>query len=790
MNQIPSLKTQQMQIGGMDCASCAVKIEIALERLAGVVEVSVSAATERLTVSYNPQKVTEADIRNRVVRLGYTVAVEQPALSRTMDIIVGGMDCPSCVDKISTSLEKLSGVTKASVNFVTGKLRVSYNPQQVNETTLRDRITALGYTVITPTSKPHSETHDHEHNREHSHGTGEFNLKAEIVPVLLVVALLAGGVIFEESLHNTPYSLGEYAVFIPAYLVSGWTVLKAAGRNILRGQVFDENFLMTIATLGAIAIHQLPEAVAVMLFFRVGELFQEYSVGRSRRSIKSLLEVRPDTANLKANGTVKVVSPETVRVGDIILVKPGEKIPLDGEVLEGNSQLDTSALTGEAVPRTVKTGETVLAGMINRTGLLTVRVTKLFGDSSIAKILDLVENATSKKAATEKFITRFARYYTPIVVVLSLAVALLPPLFIPGATHEEWVYRALILLVISCPCGLVISIPLGYFGGVGGAAKRGILVKGSTFLDALTDVKMVVFDKTGTLTKGVFKVTQIVTKNGFSEAELLTLAAKAESHSNHPVAQSIREAYGQPIDDADVTNYEEIAGHGIRANVSNQTVLAGNDRLLHRENIDHDTCNVEGTVVHLAIDGRYAGYILIADEIKEDAVQAIQDLKRVGVAQTVMLTGDNKAVAQGIATRLGLDSYKAELLPEGKVEEIEELLSRSGRGKVAFVGDGINDAPVIARADIGIAMGGLGSDAAIETADVVIMTDAPSKVAQAIQVARKTRKIVLQNIILAMAVKGLFIVLGIFGVATLWEAVFADVGVALLAILNATRVIR
>ncbi|MGG6297676.1 heavy metal translocating P-type ATPase [Leptolyngbya sp. AN02str] len=794
MTQTPSLKTQQMQISGMDCASCAAKIETALERLAGVAEVSVSAVTERLTISYNPQQITEADIKNRVVSLGYTAAIEQPASKQTMDIMVGGMDCPSCVDKISTSLEKLAGVTEATVNFSTGKVRVDYDPQQVNERTLQEHITALGYTVITPTPKQPTELHgsdpDQDPDHGHTHSSGEFNLKREIAPVLLVVALLAGGIIFEEPLHNTPYSVGEYAVFIPAYLLSGWTVLKAAGRNILRGQWLDENFLMTIATVGAIAIHQLPEAVAVMLFYRVGELFQEYSVGRSRRSIKALLEVRPDTANLKVNGSVKAVSPEAVQVGDLILVKPGEKIPLDGEVLEGNSQVDTSALTGESVPRTVKVGETVLAGMINQTGVLTLRVTKLFGESSIAKILDLVENATSKKAATEKFITRFARYYTPIVVVLSLLVALLPPLLIPGATHQEWIYRALVLLVISCPCGLVISIPLGYFGGVGGAAKRGILVKGSTFLDALTEVKTVVFDKTGTLTQGVFKVTQVVTKNGFSESELLTLAAKAESHSSHPVAQSIREAYGHSINDAEVTDYEEIAGHGIRAVVQNQVVIAGNDRLLHRENIDHDTCNVEGTVVHLAVDQRYAGYILIADEVKEDAAQAIRDLKQVGVEQTVMLTGDNEVVAQGVARRLGLDGYKAELLPEDKVDAIEQLLRRSGKGKVVFVGDGINDAPVIARADIGMAMGGLGSDAAIETADVVIMTDAPSKVAEAIQVARKTRKIVVQNIVLAMAVKGLFIILGTLGVATLWEAVFADVGVALLAILNATRVLK
>lgn len=718
MNQTPSLKTQQMQIGGMDCASCAAKIESTLERLAGVVEVSVSVATERLTVSYDPQQVTEVEIKKRVVGLGYSVAIEEPESGR----------------------------------------KEAWDEQ------------------------------DSHHG--HSHSAGGLNLKAEILLVLLVITLVAGGMIFKQALQQTPYHIGEYIVFIPAYLLSGWTVLKTAGRNILRGKFFDENFLMTIATLGAIAIHQLAEAVAVMLFYRIGELFQDYSVGRSRHSIQTLLEVRPDTANLQVNGSVKLVSPTAVNVGDIILVKPGEKVPLDGEVLEGNSQVDTSALTGESVPRIVKTGETVLAGMINRTGLLTLRVTKPFAESSIAKILDLVENATSKKAATEKFITRLSGYYTPVVVILSLVVALLPPLLIPGATHPEWVYRALILLVISCPCGLVISIPLGYFGGVGGAAKRGILVKGATFLDALTDVRTVVFDKTGTLTQGVFQVRQIVTKNGFSPSQLLSFAAKAESHSSHPIAQSIREAYGQPIDDVEVRDYEEIAGYGIRAKVDGQTVLAGNDHLLHRENIDHDTCEVEGTVVHLAVDQEYAGYILIADVIKDDAASAIRELKRVGVEQTIMLTGDNHVIAQRVAEQLGLDGYRSELLPEGKVEIIEQLLSCSGKSKVVFVGDGINDAPVIARADIGMAMGGLGSDAAIETADVVIMTDSPSKVAEAIEVARKTRKIVIQNIVFAMAVKGLFIILGIFGVATLWEAVFADVGVALLAIFNATRALK
>ncbi len=632
------------------------------------------------------------------------------------------------------------------------------------------------------------------HNHNHDHGNGDFNLKQELIPVISVVVLFIGGLIFEEKLHNTPYSIGEYLVFIPAYLLSGWNVLTMAGRNILRGRVFDENFLMAIATLGALAIHKLPEAVGVMLFFKIGELFQEFAIGRSRQSIRSLLEIRPDSANLKQNGDIKKVAPETVAVGDIILVKPGEKIPLDGEIIDGNSQIDTSALTGESVPRTVKIGETVLAGTINQTGVLTVKVTKLFGESSISRILELVENARSKKAETEKFISKFASYYTPFVVFASLAVALIPPLFISGATNADrflWVYRALVLLVISCPCGLVISIPLGYFGGIGGAAKRGILVKGSTFLDTLTAVKTVVLDKTGTLTKGVFKVVQIVPANGFSQSELMAIAAKVESQSNHPVAKSILEAYSGKIDSSDVTDYAEIAGHGIRAKLNNQVVLAGNDRLLHRENIAHDVCNAGGTIVHLAVDSRYAGYILIADELKEDAVQAIRDLKKLGVERIVMLTGDNQAVADSVAKKLGLDSYIAELLPEGKVEAIEKLIGESKKGdKIVFVGDGINDAPVLARADVGIAMGGLGSDAAIETADVVIMADAPSKVAEAIQIARKTHNIVWQNIIFAMSVKGIFIALGAFGLATMWEAVFADVGVALAAIFNATRVLK
>lgn len=636
--------------------------------------------------------------------------------------------------------------------------------------------------------------HAHEdccgHDHGHSHGSGEFDLRADLTPIAIAIPLFITGIIFNQPLHNTPFSIAEYAVLIPAYLICGWQVLTTAGRNILKGRVFDENFLMAIATLGAIAIHELPEAVGVMLFFQVGELFQDYSVGRSRKSIRALLEVRPDTASLKTDSGIREVSPETVSIGDVVIVRPGEKVPLDGEIIAGSSQVDTSALTGESMPRSVAAGETVLSGMINQSGLLTVKVTKAFNESSISRILELVENASSKKAETQKFITRFAQYYTPVVVILSLAVAILPPLFIPSETHTEWVYRALVLLVISCPCGLVISIPLGYFGGIGGAAKRGILVKGSTFLDTLTQVGMVVFDKTGTLTEGKFRVTQVVPEGNLSQHELLALAAQVESLSNHPLAQSIVQSYGKSVDPSAIQDYEEIAGHGIRAKVNGRVVLAGNDRLLHREHIPHEVCTVEGSVVHIAIEGQYAGRIMVADALKKDAAEAIKSLHDQGI-ETAMLTGDSQSVADSIAKQIGLDQYRAELLPEDKLTALETFLSQAAKRKkkVVFVGDGINDSPAIARADVGMAMGGLGSDAAIETADVVIMTDAPSKVVAAIVIARRTRRIVWQNIILAMGIKAIFITLGIFGLASLWAAVFADVGVALLAILNAGRVI-
>lgn len=706
---------------------------------------------------------------------------QKPVL-KTQHLQIGGMDCPSCESKIETSLQKLAGIVEVCADVTAERVTVSYDPQQINQQAIARSIISLGYTVVIPQEND---------NQEHNHRNGEFELKNQVFLIAIVGILFGIGSIYQEILHNTPYSLAEYAVFIPAYLLAGGTVLTNAGRNILRGQVFDENFLMTIATLGAIAIHQLPEAVGVMLFFKVGETFQEAAVSRSRRSIAALLEIRPDYANLQSETGIRSVAPETVRIGETIIVKPGEKVPLDGEIIEGTSLVDTAALTGESVPRTLGVGEQILGGMINQSGLLKVKVTKIFGESSISRILDLVENANTKKAETQKFITRFAQRYTPIVVFLSLAIAVLPPFFFPNTTHSEWVYRALVLLVISCPCGLVISIPLGYFGGIGGAAKRGILVKGATFLDTLGAVKAIAFDKTGTLTRGVFKVTEIVPDNGFTKEELLELAATAEYNSHHPIARSLLQAYGKPIKESAISEYQEIAGHGIRAKIGNREVLVGGDRLLRRENIAHDTYDKEGTVVYVATEGRYAGYLVIADELKPDSIETIRSLKALGVENIVMLTGDTEAVARKMAKTLGVNSYRAELLPEDKVKEIESLLTTvNGKGKVAFVGDGINDAPVIARADVGIAMGGLGSDAAVETADVVIMTDAPSQVVTAMRVARKTRAIVWQNIIFALVIKGIFILLGIFGLATMWEAVFADVGVALAAIFNATRVIR
>jgi len=624
----------------------------------------------------------------------------------------------------------------------------------------------------------------------------EFSLKKEIMTLGLGIVIYAGVLLFKLSFW------GELSLFLLSYIIIARDIVWKAIRNVFHGRVFDENFLLTVATLGAFAIEKFPEAVAVMLFFKVGELFQDIALNRSRKSIKSLMEIRPDYANLKIDGETKKVDPDEVNVSDVIMVKPGERVPLDGIVLDGSSLVDTSALTGESVPRKVKAKDEILSGMINKTGLLTVQVTKRFSESTVSKILDLVENAASKKAPTEKFITKFAKYYTPAVVFGAFTLAIVPvilyhiPVFTPMFAHEptfsEWIYKALIFLVISCPCALVISIPLGFFGGIGAASKRGILVKGSNYLEGLNNLHTIVWDKTGTLTKGVFRVTKIVTKNNFSRDEILKFAAEAESQSSHPIAQSILEAFSRKIDERKIESYEEISGYGIKARVEGHYVLVGNDKLLHRENIEHDTCNVEGTVVHVVIDNKYTGYIIISDEIKEDARIAIQRLKDIGVKRQVMLTGDSQEVAKAVSQKLGLEEYFAELLPQQKVEKIEELMKKkvNNNDLIAFVGDGINDAPVLMRSDIGVAMGALGSDAAIEAADIVLMTDEPSRLHEAVKIAKRTRGIVWQNIGFSLVVKGIFLTIGALGMATMWEAVFADVGVALLAILNSTRVLK
>lgn len=689
---------------------------------------------------------------------------------------LNNLDCASCASKIENSLSKLEEVKFVTVNFANATMTIDTD----NIEKVKSQIKTI---------EPEVEVEDIDKEKTLVSVSELAENKGTIIKAVSALALLVIGIIFEEKLHNTPFEIAEYAVYITAYLIVGWKVIASAVKNIIRGQFFDEQFLMAIATLGAFAIHQMPEAVAVMLFYVTGELFQDIAVGRSRKSIKSLLEIKPDYANLKSGVEVIKVSPEEVKVGDIIVVKAGEKVPLDGTILDGTSFVDTAALTGESVPRKVNVKDEVMAGMINQSGLLTIKVNKLFGESSVSRILELVENATSQKAETEKFITTFARYYTPIVVIGALLLAIVPPLLFSGQTFGDWIYRALVVLVISCPCALVISIPLGYFGGVGLASRKGILVKGSNFLDALTQVTTVVFDKTGTLTKGEFKVSEVVTSNGFSKEEILEYAAYAETHSNHPVAQSITEAYQAKIDITKITQTEEISGHGIKAVVDGKTILAGNDKMLHKENIEHSVCQVDGTVVHVTIDRVYAGYIIISDSLKDDAIEAIENLKAKKI-QTVMLTGDNQYAAQAFAKRLGIDRFYSELLPEDKVKHIEQLIAESKGGKVAFVGDGINDAPVIARADVGIAMGALGSDAAIETADVVLMTDSPSKVALAIDVAKITRNIVWQNIYFAMGIKLAFIVLGVFGIATMWEAVFGDMGVALIAIFNALRILK
>ena len=730
-------------------------------------------------------------------------------------LFIEGVDCPNCAAKIERKLNTLNRIKEATVDFL-GK-RVIIESEEVSQDKLAEiiqsEVNKIKDGIKISTKKLHSHSHNHHHSHSHSHehshshdhshshahgGEDTDKIKKK---------LLIGGILFVLGIF-IPKTLfiPKLAVFLISYFIIGGDVLLSAVKNILKGQVFDENFLMAIATVGAFAIGEYPEGVAVMLFYQLGELFQGIAVNNSRKSIIALMDIRPDYANLKTDNGIKKVNPEEIKVADIIVVKPGEKVPLDGKIINGNSAFDTSALTGESLPREAKTGDNVLSGFINKTGLVEIEVAKVFSESTVSKILDLVENASSKKSKTENFITKFAKYYTPAVVITALIMAIFPPLLISGATFTDWIYRALIFLVVSCPCALIISIPLGFFGGIGGASKHGILVKGANYLEALNDVESVVMDKTGTLTKGIFKVTEINVENNvkindfennktdLTQSLVLKYAAHIEKFSNHPIAQSIVSEYensAAKIDESVIKDFEEISGFGIKANINNHQILAGNSKLMNLENIKFTEKENLGTVIYIAFDGQYIGNILISDEIKPDSPKAIKGMKANGIKEIVMLTGDNNAIGKNIAQKLGIDKVFAELLPNEKVEKLEEIYkTKSEKGKVVFVGDGINDAPVLARADIGIAMGGVGSDAAIEAADVVIMNDEPSKIVTAMKIAKKTKTIVWQNITLAFAVKLIVLILGLFGDATMWEAVFADVGVALLAVLNATRVLK
>lgn len=730
---------------------------------------------------------------------------------RTFKLTLSGLDCANCANKIEDRVNRLELVEEANLNFSTSQLTVL-----IKESALKtDVITEIKHIVkqLEPhvvveervstqvihkssccggSCSSHTESHHGQagHSHEHSHKTLDNESSSKVFSFIKENAWLLLGVIIFLAIHAfKPVEILEVVLYGVSYLLIGGKVLLTALRNITRGEIFDENFLMMVATVGAFAIGEYPEAIAVMLFYEIGELFQSYAVNRSRKSISSLLDIRADHANLVTESGTKEVAPEAVSIGDLIVIKPGERVPLDGEIIEGECYLDTSALTGESIPRLVSVGEEILAGCINTNALVKVRVTKVAGESTVARILELVENASSKKAQTEKFITKFARVYTPIVVLLAVLIAIIPPVVFQ-ANFSTWLYRALSFLVVSCPCALVVSIPLGFFAGLGGASKQGVLVKGGNYLEALNHVETVVFDKTGTLTKGVFKVSQIKPVN-MNEAEFIELAAYAESQSTHPIAKSIVDAYTQVIDTTVLSQYEEIAGHGVKVFVGDKQILIGNAKLMQRANLDVAEVDAIGTIIHMVVNQQYVGHMVIADEIKENSKAAIAKLKQSGVSKVVMLTGDHEGVAKKVAAELGVDEVYAGLLPHQKVEHVEEILEHKTKDKnVVFVGDGMNDAPVLARADIGVAMGGIGSDAAIEAADVVLMEDDPMALVKAINKAKQTSTILYQNIIFALGIKILVMILVACGLATMWAAVFADVGVTILAVMNSTRALK
>ncbi|WP_297713595.1 heavy metal translocating P-type ATPase [Clostridium sp.] len=728
-------------------------------------------------------------------------------------LVLSGLNCANCANKIEAKVNKINGVENASLNFSTTVLTVEINGDEeknniVNEIKSIIKKLEPHVKVIEKSdnkdikvnkagcsSRGCTDRHDHESNNEEHHGhshTHEFKENNGFLGYVKDnLLLIIGAIVYIIALaYKSNENLLSFILFGVSYLIIGGEVILNAIKNIIRGEIFDENFLMSIATIGAFFIGEYPEAVAVMLFYQIGEVFQGYAVNKSRKSISSLMNIRADYANVLRSGKEIKVSPEEVAIDETIIVKPGERVPLDGTVLEGRSFVDTSALTGESVPREVTSGNEILSGSINNNGVLKVKVDKEYGESTVARILELVENASNKKAPTEKFITKFAKVYTPIVVAIAVLVAIIPPIIIKDATFSEWIYKALSILVVSCPCALVVSIPLGFFSGIGAASKKGILVKGGNYLEALKDSEIVVFDKTGTLTKGIFEVTEVNSIN-MSEEELLEITAMGESLSNHPIAVSIAKAYGKKVNKDEIKDYKEISGHGIEVSIKGNNVLLGNSKLMKSNNIDYNDIDSIGTIVHVAINGEYKGNIVISDEIKENVKESLSELKEVGIKRTIMLTGDNKSVAEKVAKDIGIDEVYSELLPGDKVSKVEEILNkRTSKGKVLFVGDGINDAPVLARADIGVAMGGIGSDAAIEAADVVLMKDKIEEISESIRVSRKTNIILWQNIIFSLGIKFIVMLLVIVGLTNMWAAVFADVGVTLIAVLNSMRIIR
>ncbi len=769
---------KQYMLEGIDCVNCVGKIEAEIVKLPDIISANIDFVSQKLFIEMqNYKETTEKNIKQIIAKYEPDINVKEIIYFGEHKVIyLGNLSCAECSKKIENKVKEIKDIKNANIDFVSQKLFIEIYeknmPSVLKEVVRMINDIEPGVTVSFI---------DLNKNKKSSKPINK-NIKIRIV--LSLVLFLSALIL------NLPGYL-EFSLFVISYLLAGCDVLLKSVNNIRKGNVFDENFLMSIATIGAFAIGEYPEGVAVMLFYQVGEIFQNIAVNRSRKSISELMDIRPDYANLKTKEGIKKVSPEEVAIGDIIVVKPGEKVPLDAIVIEGSSALDMSALTGESLLLNINKGSAVLSGSVNKHGFLHLKVTNKFENSTVSKILDLVQNANAKKAYAENFITKFAKYYTPIVVFTALFMAVIPLLLIEGALFTDWINRALIFLVISCPCALVISIPLSFFGGIGGASKNGILIKGSNYLEALNNIDTIVFDKTGTLTKGSFKVTEVKSSSEFNQDDILFFAAYAEIYSLHPIALSIQKAYRKKIDSEKIKTYEELAGLGVKITIENKLILAGNHKLLDNENITYKKIDSVGTVVYVAINKKFAGYITISDELKPDSKQTIIDLKNIGIKNIIMFTGDNKTVAEKIASDLGIDNVYSELLPHQKVEKLEALeKEKITNGKLVFVGDGINDAPVIARSDIGIAMGALGSDAAIEAADIVLMTDDPSKVVTAIKIAKNTRNIVWQNIIFALGVKGIILALGATGIATMWEAVFADVGVTLIAIINASRAIK